>query len=179
MTPTPWVSLASQDGNYSLVADARNGGASDAQIALLVAADLTTSMSFATAKDAIEASFACFDDAGIPHSSVSSGAGGDPTYSFGAIPGVSDEESLAIADECLRQDSFWVEMYYETQPAAVQEEERLLALARPIIVTCLEDEGVAVDDELPIDDLIRFAHQPENIANRDCVLEAFRTVGLN
>ena len=150
---------------------AQEGGASDEQVQILVDSFHSGELSYQQLADATSATLACFEEAGIPtsHWTVQVGPGVDNIeYNYGAVPGLSGEESLAIADSCIYAHSFFVEVEYSNQPDYEAAVKSRLDEARPALIACLEDDGAVVDAGAPTEGLIAQALDRWAAGGPDC-----------
>lgn len=129
-----------------LVETARARGASEEQIEVLERGDI----SFADYDAAVGRTLTCLRDAGIDV------VGGEVTeargfpeiqYSFvGSSAGRTDEQTLALADECINANSFFIEGAYQMSPAAIEAQDARFEPYRPVIVECIRANGGEVED---------------------------------
>lgn len=143
---------------------AERAGAGEDQLAALRDAVRTGELTFETVNGLVQQSFACMTEAGIGHDEWEPREVVPgyliPAYSFrGDADGMTEDETLAVADACLEEYSFWAEgaradtrAYQDLWDAHVQE--RL-----PMIVACLEEHGVQVDPEATVDEIFQAADQ--------------------
>ena len=145
----------------SVIEDAQSAGASSEQIALLQGAAESGALTLESLQEAIDATFACFDDAGLSHVQLPrenyQGIEVLP-YTFGEVPGVSPEQSLAIADECIYRHSYFVEQAYALQPTSREAyDEYFEANVRPRLIVCLQDLGLIGSGDFTNDELWQIA----------------------
>jgi len=133
----------------AIIADAEAAGVDAKQLDILREADRSGSVSFEQLKLAVEATFACFEDAGIAYaSSVTEGAMPQLNYSFASPDGDS-----RIADACIGRHSMYVEMAYQTQPSALELIDAAFEKKRPEIVACLQGLGLSLADDASVDEI--------------------------
>lgn len=144
--------------------------ASDEQRALL--ADGVT---FAEYESAVNRSIRCMRDAGIDVQ------GGDVTsprgfpeirYMFaGSSPGRTDDQTLALADECMGTHSLLVESGYELSPASLEAQEKHFAPYRTPLIDCVRGSGGTIDDALDWPELSAAAYDHLAAGGPDCLTE--------
>lgn len=132
-------------------------GASEAQLDILRDALAAGDLTLDQVNVAVEATFRCFDDNGIGHSSLKplTYQGLDRvTYTFLDIPGLDPEVSLRIADDCIYSESFFVEELYVAQPRSREIYDHYFTenIRVPLIV-CLRSIGIPVDDNVSNDEV--------------------------
>ena len=113
---------------------------SDAQRAMVERALDVGGVPFEDYRAAVDATFACFDAAGISYFEDPPTDGTVPviTYAFEA-------GALDAADACLEQHSYAIEALYQTQPLAPAATEASLEAALPQLVACLREGGYLLD----------------------------------
>jgi hypothetical protein len=113
---------------------------SDAQRAMVERALDAGGVPFEDYRAAVDATFACFDAAGISHFEDPPTDGTVPviTYAFEA-------GALDAADACLEQHSYAIEALYQTQPPALAATEASFEAALPQLVACLREGGYLLD----------------------------------
>lgn len=138
-----------------------HGGAGAAQLEVLERARDAGEVTLDDVKSAVANTFECFEQAGIPYRSDGVATSqGQPVYmySFSSAAGMSEADSLAIADECQRLESFYVEDLYRTQPVAIEAYESYLETqVRPLLLPCLVSLGVPVSEDTPNQELMLLA----------------------
>lgn len=158
-------------GSGGIVEEARNRGASDEQIAVLERGEVA----FADYDAAVGRTLACLREAGIDvvGGEVSEARGfPEIDYSFaGSSPGRTDDQTLALADECIYTHSFFVEMAYQTSPAAIEAQDARFEPYRAAIVECIRANGGDVEDDADREQVLLavFAVQDEGV---DCLAES-------
>lgn len=154
---------------------AKSGGASDAQLEAFADGDV----SFDEYRDAVGEAVACMRDAGIDviNDHVDeSGPFPIISYSHAAdAPGLTSSEVQQLSTSCLETHSMFVEMAYQTGPAAVEAEDEHFEQYREAFVECLEDAGSRVDESASRDELEQEAIQVSIDGGADC----FRESGLD
>jgi hypothetical protein len=137
-------------GPFQIVIEgAREGGADAAQLEILLAADAAGEVTFDQLRQAVDATFACMDDAGIEYAeTVTEGPLPQLTYSFASADG-----SSTIADDCINTHSMYVEWAYQTQPAAQELVDAAFEARRGEIVPCLQRLGLALADDASVDEI--------------------------
>ncbi|MGV8979100.1 MAG: hypothetical protein ACOH17_13755 [Cellulomonas sp.] len=163
---------ATSSSDSQLLASARERGASAEQLAMLEGAKVT----FEQYQAAVDLSIACIRDAGIEViGDAVTETSGLPSieYSFAAkSPGRSDEQTLAIADECMVVNSQFVEAAYRTSPGSVEARQAQIDKYRPAIVECLRSNGVSIADAAALPDLLTESSDLWEAKKIDCVAEA-------
>lgn len=141
---------------------AKRGEAGDEQLAVLSDAATSGELTFEAVNGLVQSAFECMADSGISHEEWEPREVVPgyliPAYSFsGKADGMSEDETLAVADACLERYSYWAEgaradtrSYQDLWDAHVAE--RL-----PLVVACLEDHGVRVDPDATTDEVFQAA----------------------
>lgn len=79
-------------------------------------------------------------------------------YSFAATaPGLSEAQTLEIADGCLARHSFYLETEYQLSDVNQEAQDAFFAKVRDQIIACLELRGAAVDSAATDDELRQLA----------------------
>lgn len=162
-----------------IAADAAASGlASDAQVAVLNAAARSGSLSWDDYAAAVDATLACFADAGInyvgPTTDDSMGfkqlgyaaqvGAADGMQQVEAVEGAPGESRVmweqpasghgdpkaAVADSCRESHSLWVEIAFNEQPSSIEAQDTFLESRRESVVACAAANGLALDGEAPI-----------------------------
>lgn len=121
---------------------ARQGGAGDAQIAVLEEAVETQEVTLDSARQAARNAVQCMSDNGLDASYVE-----ETTSSGVVIPGYQasgPEDQIAACDT---EHAYWVSQLYQIQPSSVQTLEDYADQQEPVLRACLEEAGVATDPE--------------------------------
>lgn len=131
----------------SFLDSARAGQASAEQVSVLE----DGRVSFDEYQSAVDRTLSCMRDAGIDvgDSGVSRSRGFRViTYAFPtSSPGRTDDQTLAIADDCIATHSWFVEAAYETSPEALEVVEVEFGPYRDSIIACvLANDGDIADD---------------------------------
>lgn len=146
------------------------GGALEPQLAAIRDAAETGSMPLQTLNQLVDETFACFVDAGIPHelSAPEVVATGIELrrYTFSGVPGLSEDQSLALADKCIDGYSFFAETGFRAQPTTQQLIDAVLEEEIPIAIACLRDHNVDIRDDATIDEV--------RIASREFITQSIR-----
>ena len=133
------------------IVDARAGGASEAQIALLERLAEVGNVEIDDVREALEGTYACLDAAGILHTEeIQSDASGlEYVVYFMQTPVSADQEAaVAISDECTNANSRYVEDLYHEQPRAVALEDKYMeTVVVPAFIECDKSYGVPVDED--------------------------------
>lgn len=128
--------------------EAREYGVSDAQLEILERAGARGEVTLSDVREAIDNTFACFDEQKIWHSSQqhTTFMGHEQlSYSYGAPPGYEDDDPtwLALAEACVASNSGVVEMLYQTLPSvALRQEQWFVDNVRDDVSECLARYGV-------------------------------------
>jgi|GEM_PF-3083910 len=134
------------------VEDAREFGLSDAQAEILERAAARGEVTLGDLREAIDNSFACFDEHRIWHTpqQVVTYMGQDEIqYSVGPPPGVDDEDSawLALVDACTAAQSDMIDELYQLQPTVEGSQEQWFAEnLRDDLAACLARHGVTAPE---------------------------------
>lgn len=141
-----------------LIEQAEAGGAGDAQLEALREAERTGELSFETVNGLVQESLDCMAGAGIssewwePSEPVPGYKA--PAYSFSATAdGMTEDQTLAIADGCLYEHSYWAEMGRRDPRAFREEFDEQLREELPRVLECLTEHGVEVDDDATLDEI--------------------------
>lgn len=155
-----------------ILEDARAGGADAEQLATLESGQVT----FEEYQRAVDRSLSCIRDAGIDviGDGVTETRGfPEIQYSFAASsPGRSDEQTTAIADDCIEAHSKFVEAAYQTAPGSIEAQEAKFETYRPAIVECLRENGVDIDDDAAQADIFPAAGKLWEVKSIDCIAES-------
>lgn len=158
--------------NSDLLASARASGASAEQIAVLEGGEVT----FEQYQAAVERTIACMRDAGIEvvGDTVTEPRGfPEIQYSFAqSSAGRSDEQTEAIADDCIRVNSMYVEAAHQTSPGSLEAQEKNFDKFRPALIQCLRDNGVDVADDAAQGDLFTESGRIWETKKIDCLSQA-------
>ena len=132
-------------------AEATAGNAGEDQLSILRRVESTGTMAFADYNEAVNATFGCFTEAGIGYESISGPNGGEDLPMYYAY--VSTEETDPIAEACIVEHSFWVEMLFQVRPEAVAAQEAQFERAIPSLVACLEEGGYVLPPDPSADEV--------------------------
>ena len=153
-----------------VLANARSGGANQAQNEAIERAVETGSMSLQTLNQLVDETFSCFDDAGIPYEIASPDviAPGIELrrYTFSVAPGLSEDQSLALADACIDGYSHFAESGFRAQPTTQQSVDAALEDDIPVAIACLREHDVDIQDDATIDEV--------RIASREFITQLIR-----
>lgn len=145
------------DANSQSIADAlseaQEMGASEAQIHLLEEALDSGQMSLESARSATRRTVECITSAG------SFAEYDEETINGGRIlPGyIWETSAAALNEECEKRESYWVNYLYQTQSSSLQEDAEFFEQQRPILLSCLQENGLDPDPDGDIYDLLRMA----------------------
>jgi len=134
----------------SAIEEARSGGASDGQMALLEQSASEGEVSIESARVGARNYIRCMTDGGYYAEYVE-----EPNASGLVVPGGrvrlsdgDDENALTAAmDECDTLEFLWVNQLYQTQPTSAQQREAYMNALIPQMRRCLTDAGYPVDDD--------------------------------
>ncbi len=167
-----------------VLADAREAGADDSQIAILEEAIAAGSVTYEADERAMEAAFACFDTVGVQYDRGDDrNAQGFPTPQYTYYVSETDpdgEQKLSQAQACITKFSDFVSMLYQTQPAAVEAQEAVFAEARPALIACLEENDMEINEDASDEDLIDRAFELMAVSiEAGNPIDCIDTAGLN
>lgn len=134
-------------------AEAKAQGANEAQLAILDAALASDEIAFEDARQALNDYGSCLEGTGwaLVGARVTEDAG-FKTLGYAVNRG-SDDAAVAVVDACYAKTFKWVDMLYQTQPAATQAADAKFEAARPALIDCLQAGGIPVDDASPADEV--------------------------
>ena len=127
---------------------AREYGVSDAQLEILERALARGEVTLGDLREAIDNTFACFEEHGITHSSQQMNTylgHSQVSYSFGAPPGFEDDDPawLALAEACMSNNSSVIENLYQTLPSVeLLQQQFFVENMRDDLSACLARFGV-------------------------------------
>jgi hypothetical protein len=156
-TATPEPSSATELSFHESVlqarAEAEEQGADEAQLAILDEALTSDEIRFEDAQQALTAYGECLEGAGLALEGVQViDDGGFKRFDYSVSLG-TDDAMLAVADACYLKTFNWVDMLYQTQPAATEADDAEFSAALPELIVCLKAGGVPVDDDSPADEV--------------------------
>lgn len=131
----------------SAIKEARSGGASDEQMALLEQSASEGEVSIESARVGARNFVRCMTDSGYYAEYVE-----EPNASGLVVPGyrvrLTDDENAdsAATDECYSLEDQWVDTLYQTQPTSAQQRDEYMNALIPQMRRCLTDAGYPVDD---------------------------------
>ena len=155
----PERASAFREEAQSIRESAVEDGASDAQLAIIDAAAEDGLMSMERLLEARDAYAECLDSIGftlIDMGVQMNGGVAYPAYSTQTSAGYDPDSSTAednLESTCMEQHFMSVDRLYQSQPLAVQAHDADFTRALPEIIPCLQDEGLAVDDEATVDEV--------------------------
>lgn len=138
-------------------ADALEGGASSAQLDLLHEASDDGEVTLEVARQAARSALNCAIEAGlVAEFNETTGSSGIavPGFVVVADDGELSETEEATLEHCDDREAFWVNKAYQMQPSSVHLRDRYLESRAPALLKCLEDNGLEVEDESSIQELI-------------------------
>lgn len=146
----------------AVIADAIESGVDPGQIALLEESKVEGSVTVQATMEAITATFACLEDAGVNHfmqSEAQPESYTPPRYIF------QDHSSgkTQLADDCIHRHSFFVEAAYQSQPEAGAARQAVFEQKLPQIIDCLQSQGESLADDATTDEILDFLNQPVEV----------------
>ena len=136
---------------------------------------LADGVTFAEYESAVLRSIRCMRDSGIDVQ------GGDVTsprgfpeirYMFaGSSAGRTDDQTLALADECMGTHSLLVESGYELSPASLEAQEKHFAPYRTPLIDCVRGSGGTIDDTLDWPELSAAAYDHLAAGGPNCLTQ--------
>jgi hypothetical protein len=159
--PSTWKALVDD-----AVSQAMEGGASEAQIAILREARDSGGISLESARDAQQATVDCMTEAGLDATYVETegGAGELPQPGF-RVRADRDGEVSPVGDACETQESRWVSHLYQTQPRAVEARNANVDEHMPDLLACLSARGISLDSDASRDEVYAAATNEAIAAN--------------
>jgi len=160
------VDAATFDEVISLaLGDAGEGSASDTQVAILESAQEQGEMTLEQARSAARDTVSCLEGLGftaeVTEESVPSGLvvpGYRVQTEHGPGDDSADDPAFAASEQCEKQESFWVNQVYQTQPSSIQASvDYINDTLEPQLRACLEGEGYEVSDDATGVDMVRQA----------------------
>lgn len=127
------------------LAEARDAGASEAQLAALSEAVDTGTVSVEAAREAARRAVACMQHGGLDAQFE------EKTLSHGVVvPGYlvnhgAEDDVDAQIEVCDQQEFSWVNQVYQLQPSSVETAEQFVEQQAPVLRACLEKNGVDID----------------------------------
>ncbi len=156
-----------------LIQSAEDGGAGDAQLAILRDAQAAGFVSIEDARTAARAMVECVKDAGsdafVADQTMDSGLV-VPVYNY-----LSDTaQQQAIGDACDTREAFWVNGAYQMQPQSLEMNDAYLERQLPVVRSCLEREGYELDADMGAREVLRRAAEVsiDTGSAVDCLSEA-------
>lgn len=145
--------------------DAGSGGASDAQLDILTRAQESGEVTVEQARTAARATAECLEGLGFNAETTE-----ETTPSGLVVPGYrvqtdqgpggasEDDPAFGASEQCERQESYWVNQVYQTQPASVEANvDYINDTLAPELRTCLEGEGYDVAEDATGVEMVRQA----------------------
>lgn len=146
-----------------VIAEAEAGGANEAQLAILRDAAVTGEITLDQARDAMLATIACFEKAGLAATyELTTEESGLQIPGYGVqaeVEGLTDDQVQQLIDGCDNAESFWVNMLYQTQPTSHAVRQAHVRSRLPALLNCLSEHGVEVDADDDIDSILRASSQ--------------------
>jgi len=135
--------------------NAEAGGASQDQLDVLQAAQLSGEVTLEQARQAARATVACFGEAGLLGTFVESTEPSGlivPGYTVG-----TQSDDMTEIDRCDHENGFWVNQVYQLQPSSEQLRTDLFEAKADELRACLEDAGYATEPDATGAELARQA----------------------
>lgn len=129
------------------LAEAREGGAAQEQVAALEAAVQTGGVSVETAREAVRRAIGCMTDVGLDASYTEKARGNGlvlPGYLVVASESDADGNDPAI-DQCVTRESYWIDKAYQLQPSSIERNEDFANQQESVLRMCLEQHGSKTD----------------------------------
>ncbi len=142
-----------------LLGEARNGGASAAQIAVLEEAAAAGKITYAQAEVQLAEYFACLEQSGLdprrePDREDPPGYR-IPDYTIGLGDEDADlDAALALVDVCYTEHYDFVDTAYQLQPAAIEAENADIESQRAEILECIAEHDGDADPDSTTDELV-------------------------
>ncbi len=128
----------------------RGGGADEAQLAILDEVLSANEVTLEQAQLALDDYGVCLDGAGLALSGVTViDEAGFKRLDYRIQAG----EDTTVMDACYAKTFQWVDMLYQTQPAATQAQDVAFEEALPELIACLQEGGVPIDSGAPADEV--------------------------
>jgi hypothetical protein len=131
--------------------EAESGGADEAQLAILDAALTSDEIRLEDAQQALTAYGDCLEGAGLALAGV--GVVDDAGFKRLDYSVQAGEADSGVMDACYAKTYQWVDMLYQTQPAATQASDAKFEAALPALIACLQAGGIPVDAASPADEV--------------------------
>ena len=161
-----------------LATRAKDGGASDAQLALLQRAKSDGKVTFAITRESVMNTINCFTAGGL------TGTYRESTRSFGlVVPGydasisataMTEDQMSSIAAACAVSESRWVLTAFQVQPTSRELLGAYVESREPELRACLENVGAEPDPKATAWELAQQAADETSLANGgvDCLVDA-------
>lgn len=180
-TQAPSPSTATTDDAFAeALAEAQDGGASEAQLAALQEAAQAGSVTIEAAREAARRAVTCMDGAGLD-AQYSETTLGDGLVVPGYLVASSEDEDSAATDvaidDCVTREALWINKVFQLQPSSIQRKEDFANEQEPVLRACLEEHGIATD---PDADGVGLANQAAD-ARRDSGgdVDCLHAAGIN
>lgn len=134
----------------SALKDAKANGATAEQVTIIGQIVTSGEVSYEAVQAAVDATFACFDAAGIRYDELAPRVEAGITYPQYAFEGEGGSE---VADACIHANSDYVEALYARQPAAVAANDQEFIAAMPVMIACLQELGYDIPTDATMDDV--------------------------
>lgn len=153
---------------------AESGGSDTSQLQILRDALGVGSITFEAASQSNLAATACMEEAGIQVEPVVDERDGLEVPGYNATPptGMSSEQAAEIAGACEKRFNYWVNLVYQTQPAAQEARDAEFEEKRPLLEECLRNNGVDVDGSESKEELVELTLDLINRGGPLCFVEA-------
>lgn len=133
-----------------VIEEATEQGASAAQLAELEQAAAAGEVDLDTARAATRRTVECIVGQGFDAVYAEQAAASGVTTPGFTLSADSEEDAYAASDAaeaCETRESLWVSMMFSMQPSSLSAQEEYLRQQLPIVIACLEDEGIAASED--------------------------------
>lgn len=161
----PWGYASALEG---FIADARSGGASEAQIATLQSWIAERDTPPSDVHEALGRMGECLDAAGVDSFVNSVPTGDYPEITYGVYANTDAE--MAVMDECDRLEFFWINTAYQLSPGVTARRQREDTASVPAAIECLTSNGVTPGEATTLGDLEAWLDAEGIVDVWDCVV---------
>ena len=157
------------------IEEAREGGASQAQIDILTRASAAGSIDLEDARATARAAVSCMVESGLvaEYDERTTNAG---LVQPGYRAQIDDErpDLETTIDDCDRQEFSWVNKLYQLQPSSIEMTDAYFEKQAPLFLACLTEHGADVDESTSKRELLESAEAVLKDTNgeTDCFVEA-------
>lgn len=176
-TETTSPTAATDDVFAEALAEAHEGGASDAQVAALQEAAKAGSVTIEAAREAARRTVTCMSDAGLDAQYSENTLGDGLVIPGYLVASPEDADSAAVdaaVDDCTTRESLWLTRVFQLQPSSIQQRDDFANQQEPVLRACLEGHGIATDPDADGVDLANQAAEAfgDSGGQVDCLQEA-------